>query len=70
MAPQPEAFITRASTAPSFALPSTSEPEGDTAEKAKGNVRSLAAGDTARFTVELGHLDAGECRREAERIAG
>ncbi|CAI9413610.1 hypothetical protein ANOBCDAF_02988 [Pleomorphomonas sp. T1.2MG-36] len=53
-----------------FALPSTCEPEGYTAEKQKGNVRSLAAGETARFTVELGHLDAEECRRETQHIAG
>ncbi|TBW41402.1 DUF4432 family protein [Siculibacillus lacustris] len=43
-----------------FALPATCEPEGYLAEKAKGHVRSLAAGATARFSVRLGHLDGAE----------
>ncbi|HVP19621.1 MAG TPA: DUF4432 family protein [Spirochaetia bacterium] len=37
-------------------LPATAEPEGYTAEKAKGNVRSLAGGATARFDLEVGLL--------------
>jgi len=40
-----------------FALPSTCEPEGYTAEKAKGNVRQLDAGAIASFSVRLGYLD-------------
>ncbi|MCK0198161.1 DUF4432 family protein [Ancylobacter sp. 6x-1] len=44
-----------------FALPSTCEPEGYAAEKAKGNVIRLPAGACSRFFVELGHLDAAEC---------
>ncbi|NLH79652.1 MAG: DUF4432 family protein [Phyllobacteriaceae bacterium] len=43
-----------------FALPSTCEPEGYTAEKKKGHVRQLASGEIARFSVRLGHLDARE----------
>lgn len=43
-----------------FALPSTCEPEGYTAEKAKGHVRLLAPGGTARFPVTLGYLSAAE----------
>lgn len=40
-----------------FALPSTCEPEGYTAESRKGNVQSLAPGDERRFPVRLGWLD-------------
>lgn len=43
-----------------FALPSTCEPEGYTAEKAKGHVRILPPGETARFPVTLGYLSAQE----------
>lgn len=43
-----------------FALPSTCEPEGYTAEKAKGNVQTLAGGQTRRFSVRLGYLTAAE----------
>jgi len=43
-----------------FVLPATCEPEGYLAEKAKGNVRSLAAGDSAEFSVTTGYLAAGE----------
>lgn len=39
-----------------FALPSTCEPEGYLAEKAKGNVRLLASGERATFPVRLGYL--------------
>jgi hypothetical protein len=50
-----------------FALPSTCEPEGYLAEKAKGHVRVLAPGESARFSVRLGHVDAGEAAKaEAE----
>ena len=40
-----------------FALPGSCEPEGYLAEKAKGNVRRLAGGQTAHFKVRLGYLD-------------
>jgi hypothetical protein len=53
-----------------FAIPSTCEPEGYLAEKAKGHVRSLAGGATARFTVRLGHLSGGEADQAERQIAG
>ncbi len=40
--------------------PATAEPEGYHAEKAKGNVRSLAPGASARFEMEMGSLTAAE----------
>ena len=43
-----------------FALPSTCEPEGYTAEKRKGNVQSLPPGGNKQFCVRTGHLDRGE----------
>jgi hypothetical protein len=46
-----------------FVLPATCEPEGYRAEKAKGNVRSLAAGESASFSVTTGYLAAEEARR-------
>jgi hypothetical protein len=52
-----------------LALPSTCEPEGYLAESRKGNVRSLAPGQTASFTVRTGYLDVPAAGRMAERIA-
>jgi hypothetical protein len=43
-----------------FVLPSTCEPEGYSAEKAKGHVRELAAGASASFSVTTGYLNAQE----------
>ncbi|KRP54490.1 aldose 1-epimerase family protein [Pseudomonas poae] len=43
-----------------FVLPSTCEPEGYNAEKAKGNVRVLAAGASASFSLTTGYLSAQE----------
>ncbi|SDT53360.1 aldose 1-epimerase family protein [Pseudomonas prosekii] len=43
-----------------FILPATCEPEGYRAESAKGNVRSLAAGQTAAFKVTTGYLNKDE----------
>lgn len=43
-----------------FVLPSTCEPEGYNAEKAKGHVRLLAAGASASFSVTTGYLSAQE----------
>jgi len=43
-----------------FALPSTCEPEGYTAEKAKGHVRMLDPGEKCRFPVRLGFLARSE----------
>uniref|UniRef100_A4WXW8 Monosaccharide-transporting ATPase n=1 Tax=Cereibacter sphaeroides (strain ATCC 17025 / ATH 2.4.3) TaxID=349102 RepID=A4WXW8_CERS5 len=54
-----------------FALPSTCEPEGYTAEKAKGHVRLLAPGAVARFPVTLGWLGPDEvavARAEVETM--
>ena len=39
------------------AMPATCEPEGYTAEKRKGHVRSLAGGERAAFTTWLGYAD-------------
>ncbi len=46
-----------------FVLPSTCEPEGYNAEKAKGHVRALAAGACASFSVSTGYLSAQERQR-------
>ncbi|PWC36069.1 aldose 1-epimerase family protein [Azospirillum sp. TSO35-2] len=43
-----------------FALPATCEPEGFTAERAKGNLQTLKGGETRRFSVRLGYLAAEE----------
>ena len=40
-----------------FALPSTCEPEGYLAEKAKNNVQVLASGERTVFPVRVGYLD-------------
>ncbi len=40
-----------------FALPSTCEPEGYLAEKAKSNIKILSPGERAVFPVRLGYLD-------------
>lgn len=49
-----------------FVLPSTCEPEGYRAELAKGNVRSLAGGAKAEFSVTTGYLNPAE-RQALER---
>jgi hypothetical protein len=49
-------------------LPATAEPEGYRAEKAKGNVRTLAAGQSARFDMEAGYLAPAEAAEMAQRI--
>jgi hypothetical protein len=48
-----------------FAIPGTCEPEGYTAEKRKGHVRSLASGARETFTTRLGYVD----RRHAADLA-
>lgn len=45
-----------------FVLPATCEPEGYRAELAKGNVRSLAPGACAEFSLRTGFLSATERR--------
>ncbi len=51
-----------------FALPSTCEPEGYTAEKRKGNVQSLPPGGRKDFCVRTGYLDSGEADSLASLI--
>jgi hypothetical protein len=51
-----------------FAMPATCEPEGYSAEKAKGNVRLLPPGAQARFPVTLGLLDRDEAARARAAI--
>jgi hypothetical protein len=48
-----------------FAIPGTCEPEGYTAERRKGHVRSLASGMRETFTTRLGYVD----RRHAADLA-
>ncbi len=49
-------------------LPATAEPEGYTAEKAKGNVKTLPGGAQWRCDMELGALTADEARAMAAEI--
>ena len=49
-----------------LALPSTSEPNGVSAERAKGNVRSLEAGASAVFEFEAGAVCGAEAVARAE----
>jgi hypothetical protein len=49
-------------------LPATAEPEGFTAEKAKGNLKVLPAHGTFFFEFELGALNADEARAAEEEI--
>lgn len=49
-------------------LPATAEPEGYTAEKAKGNVRSLGAGEKFHFDLEVGLLRPEEASAMALKI--
>jgi monosaccharide-transporting ATPase len=51
-------------------LRATCEPEGYTAEKAKGNLRSLAAGETARFATRFGYVTAAQTAALERKIAG
>jgi hypothetical protein len=53
-----------------FAMPATCEPEGYTAEKRKGNVRSLAGGAKVSFTTEIGYVDADHADAAAQAIQG
>ncbi len=50
-------------------LPGTAEPEGYSAEKAKGNVKTLAAGASARFELEAGLFTPTEAVAMEKRIA-
>jgi hypothetical protein len=48
--------------------PSTAEVEGFSAEKKKGNVRSLPGGATFTSNIEIGVLADDETRREEKLI--
>ena len=50
-------------------LPATAEPEGYLAEKAKGNLEILPAGETFRCELEMGVLSPGEAKEMEEGIA-
>jgi hypothetical protein len=50
-------------------LPATAEPEGYSAEKAKGNVMVLPAGATFRCEMSIGALPAGEAAEVEEKIS-
>jgi len=49
-------------------LPATAEPEGYAAEKAKGNVQSLAGGASVRYELAAGLLTPGEAKAEEKAI--
>ena len=49
-------------------LPATAEPEGYSAEKAKGHVRQLAGGAALRFEMMAGYLAPGEAAPLIEKI--
>ncbi len=53
-----------------FALPATCEPEGYIAEKAKGNIKILGAGETRTFTVRTGWLNTAECAAIEPLVTG
>lgn len=53
-----------------MALPSTCDPEGYTAEKKKGNVRTIPALGTASFSVATGYLNKAETREMEVTIRG
>jgi len=49
-------------------LPATAEPEGYTAEKAKGNIKVLPPGDEFRFSLEAGALSPAEAKEMEAKI--
>lgn len=51
-----------------MALPSTCDPEGYTAEKRKGNVRSIPARGSVSFAVRTGYLDPAETKKMESTI--
>jgi hypothetical protein len=53
-----------------MALPSTCDPEGYTAEKKKGNVRTIPALGTASFSVTTGYFNKAETREMEGTIRG
>lgn len=61
-------FVNGDTEVAAFALPSTCEPEGYLAEKAKGNVRMLAPNERAEFSVRMGYVTPKAATALAERI--
>jgi hypothetical protein len=51
-----------------MALPATCDPEGYTAERGKGNVRSVPGLGKAQFSLRAGALDSGETARMEKNI--
>jgi hypothetical protein len=51
-----------------MALPATCDPEGYTAEKKKGNVRSIPGLGKVRFALRAGYLDQTETKRMESTI--
>ena len=51
-----------------FAMPATAEPEGYTAEKAKGNIKVLPGGGQFRADFQVGALAADEAKQVEARI--
>ncbi len=51
-------------------LPGTAEPEGYHAELAKGNIKTLGAGEAVRFEMVAGYLPPAAAEEMAARIAG
>ena len=49
-------------------LPATAEPEGFSAEKAKGNIKSLPAKSVFSFELEMGALSVQEARQIEDKI--
>jgi hypothetical protein len=49
-------------------LPATAEPEGFSAERAKGNIKTLGAGETFRCEMKMGVLDQTAAADLAEKI--
>jgi len=51
-------------------LPATAEPEGYTAEKAKGNIRVIPGESQVRFEIEIGTLDPEEAQAVETKVEG
>lgn len=49
-------------------LPATAEPEGYLAEKAKGNIKTLAPKEKFHYEIEMGTLEPPEAKRIGEKI--
>lgn len=51
-----------------FAMPGTAEPEGYTAEKAKGNIKLIPGGGKVSFEMAAGYLPADQAQRMEAKI--